>query len=142
MQSHLPEVNGGMPMSLPVEVDSMQGSESLVDARLEGMIEKARDASALLKALSHESRLLMLCMLCKGERTVTEIEHFLGMQQAVVSQQLARLRMDRIVQTRRDGRQIYYSIVDPQLAELISVLYKMYCDPSAAPQPDLREAKA
>lgn len=112
------------------------------DTRLERMIERARDASALLKALSHESRLLMLCMLCQGERTVSEIEHFLGMQQAVVSQQLARLRMDRIVQTRREGRQIYYSIVDPQLAELLSVLYKMYCDPAGKSALDRREQKA
>lgn len=90
---------------------------------------KARAASGLLKALSHETRLLILCILSNGERTVSEIEQFLGLQQAVVSQQLARLRMENILQTRREGRQIYYRIADPQLNELISVLYKMYCEP-------------
>ncbi|KPF45174.1 ArsR/SmtB family transcription factor [Rhizobium sp. G187] len=117
-------------------------AEELTDEQLDGMLVKAREAAALLKALSHESRLLMLCMLCQGERTVGEIEQFLGMQQAVVSQQLARLRMDRIVQARRDGRQIYYSIVDPQLAELLSVLYKMYCEPTAKRDTTGRGTKA
>ncbi|MFN4208623.1 MAG: ArsR/SmtB family transcription factor [Agrobacterium albertimagni] len=97
---------------------------------LDDFLLKARAASGLLKALSHETRLLMLCMLCQGEKTVTEIEQFLGIQQAVVSQQLARLRSEKVVQTRREGRQIYYRIADPQLAELISVLYKMYCGPT------------
>ena len=97
--------------------------------QLEGFMSKARAASTLLKALSHETRLLILCILSQGEKTVGEIEAILGLQQAVVSQQLARLRSEKIVQTRREGRQIYYRIADPQLAELISVLYKMYCGP-------------
>ncbi|MBU2326581.1 MAG: metalloregulator ArsR/SmtB family transcription factor [Alphaproteobacteria bacterium] len=104
----------------------------LTSETLDDFLSKAREASGLLKALSHETRLLMLCMLCQGEKTVSEIEQFLGIQQAVVSQQLARLRGDQVVQTRREGRQIYYRIADPQLAELISVLYKMYCGPKAA----------
>ncbi|THV11712.1 ArsR/SmtB family transcription factor [Rhizobium rhizophilum] len=104
----------------------------LTSETLDDFLSKAREASGLLKALSHETRLLMLCMLCQGEKTVGEIEQFLGIQQAVVSQQLARLRGDQVVQTRREGRQIYYRIADPQLAELISVLYKMYCSPKAA----------
>lgn len=110
----------------------MNETPPLTSEALDDFLSKARAASALLKALSHETRLLMLCMLCEGEKTVTEIEHFLGIQQAVVSQQLSRLRSDKVVQTRRDGRQIYYRIADPQLAELISVLYKMYCGPEAA----------
>ncbi|MBB5275731.1 ArsR/SmtB family transcription factor [Rhizobium rosettiformans] len=107
----------------------MTETPPLTAEALDDFLTKARAASNLLKALSHETRLLMLCMLCQGEKTVTEIEHFLGIQQAVVSQQLARLRSDKVVQTRREGRQIYYRIADPQLAELISVLYKMYCGP-------------
>ena len=108
----------------------MNETPPLTPEALDDFLSKARAASGLLKALSHETRLLMLCMLCQGEKTVTEIEHFLGIQQAVVSQQLARLRSDKVVQTRREGRQIYYRIADPQLAELISVLYKMYCGPA------------
>ncbi|PYB74010.1 ArsR/SmtB family transcription factor [Rhizobium wuzhouense] len=107
----------------------MTETPPLTPQDLDDFLSKARAASALLKALSHETRLLMLCILCQGEKTVGEIEQFLGIQQAVVSQQLARLRSDEVVQTRRSGRQIYYRIADPQLAELISVLYKMYCGP-------------
>lgn len=100
--------------------------------QLESFMSKARAASELLKALSHESRLLILCILSRGEKTVGEIEAILNLQQAVVSQQLARLRMDELVKTRREGRQIYYSIADPGLTDLVSVLYRMYCEPAAA----------
>ena len=100
--------------------------------QLEGFMSKARAASTLLKALSHETRLLILCILSQGEKTVGEIESILGLQQAVVSQQLARLRLERIVTTRRDGRLIYYTITDPSLTALVSVLYGMYCGPKAA----------
>ncbi|MDU0953658.1 MAG: metalloregulator ArsR/SmtB family transcription factor, partial [Bradyrhizobium sp.] len=62
-------------------------------AELEQMIEKAREASEMLKALSHESRLLLLCILSEGEKSVTELEQFLGERQSTVSQQLARLRL-------------------------------------------------
>lgn len=110
----------------------MTETPPLTAEALEDFLSKARAASGLLKALSHETRLLMLCMLCQGEKTVTEIEQFLGIQQAVVSQQLARLRSEKVVQTRREGRQIYYRITDPQLAELISVLCRMYCGPTPA----------
>lgn len=99
--------------------------------QLEGFMSKARAASTLLKALSHETRLLILCILSQGEKTVGEIESILGLQQAVVSQQLARLRLERIVTTRRDGRLIYYNITDPSLTALVSVLYDMYCGPTA-----------
>ncbi|EHS52073.1 transcriptional regulator, ArsR family [Rhizobium sp. PDO1-076] len=110
--------------------EQVVGGGELADFR-----SKARAASGLLKALSHETRLLILCMLSREEKTVSEIEKLLGLQQAVVSQQLARLRADKILETRRDGRQIYYRIADPQLNELISVLYKMYCEPGPGAVP-------
>lgn len=97
--------------------------------RLDDFMSKARAASTLLKALSHETRLLILCILSRGEKTVGEIEAILGLQQAVVSQQLARLRAEHLVRTRREGRMIFYRIGDPALNELVSVLYKMYCEP-------------
>lgn len=103
--------------------------------QLEGFMSKARAASTLLKALSHETRLLILCILSQGEKTVGEIESILGLQQAVVSQQLARLRLERIVTTRRDGRLIYYNITDPSLTALVSVLYDMYCGTNAGAVP-------
>ncbi|MGF0539610.1 ArsR/SmtB family transcription factor [Agrobacterium sp. ES01] len=97
--------------------------------QLEEFMGRAREASELLKALSHESRLLILCILSRGERTVGEIEKILNMQQAIVSQQLARLRMEDLVKTRRDGRQIFYSIANPNVNDIVSLLYQMYCKP-------------
>lgn len=68
---------------------------------------RARDASDFLKAMSHESRLLLLCLLAERERSVTELEEILSLRQANVSQQLARLRLDGLVDTRRDGKAVY-----------------------------------
>ncbi|MBZ0146662.1 MAG: metalloregulator ArsR/SmtB family transcription factor, partial [Pseudorhodoplanes sp.] len=73
------------------------------------LLENAREASDFLKALSHEARLVILCLLSEGEKSVTEIEHILDLRQPAVSQQLARLRADNLVDTRRDGKNIYYS---------------------------------
>lgn len=94
---------------------------------LESLLENARTAAAVLKALSHESRLLLLCVLSDGERSVGELEDLLRMRQSAVSQQLARLRFDGLVKTRRDGKTIYYSIADPNARRIIGVLYEIYC---------------
>ncbi|MGG7516941.1 ArsR/SmtB family transcription factor [Allorhizobium undicola] len=88
---------------------------------------KAATAATLLKALSHESRLLILCILGQGEKTVGQLEDILGLQQAIVSQQLARLRLDNLVNSRREGRQIYYSVADPVAGELVAMLHRLYC---------------
>ena len=88
---------------------------------------QARKASELLKALSHETRLLILCNLNDGEKTVGELENALGLQQAVVSQQLARLRADDLVKTRREGRQIFYRIADPNVRLVVGALYQGFC---------------
>jgi ArsR family transcriptional regulator, virulence genes transcriptional regulator len=88
-------------------------------------------AATLLKALSHEARLLILCILAEGERTVTEIEAVLGMQQAVVSQHLARLRMENLVTTRREGRLIRYMLVDSEIRAVIGSLHQAFCGKAA-----------
>ena len=93
------------------------------------LLEQARKASDLLKALSHESRLLILCLLVEGEKSVSELEDIMKMPQAAVSQQLARLRFDRLVNTRRDGRVIYYSIMSAEVSSVISTLYELFCAP-------------
>ena len=77
---------------------------------LQKLADKAHEASDLLKALAHQTRLLILCILSEGEKTVGEIEDILGIQQAMVSQQLARLRLEGLVNTRREGRLVYYSM--------------------------------
>ncbi|MCB1463686.1 MAG: winged helix-turn-helix transcriptional regulator [Nitratireductor sp.] len=93
------------------------------------LMEQARKASDMLKALSHETRLLILCILAEGEKSVSELEEILSMPQATVSQQLARLRFDRLVNARRDGRMIYYSIADEEVSSVIATLYELFCRP-------------
>ena len=93
------------------------------------LIAKARKASELMKALSHEGRLLMLCLLAEGEKTVTEIGDIMDMPQAGVSQQLARLRLDGLVAARRDGRSIHYSIASKDAQAILSTLHGIYCGP-------------
>ncbi|OXT00441.1 transcriptional regulator [Notoacmeibacter marinus] len=95
-------------------------------------LKNARRAADFLKALSHESRLIILCILSQGEKSVSELETILNMPQAAVSQQLARLRADDLVDTRRDGRMIYYSIADPQTSTLIELIYNMFCEDNTA----------
>ncbi|HUH49027.1 MAG TPA: metalloregulator ArsR/SmtB family transcription factor [Mycoplana sp.] len=94
--------------------------------------DQAKKASRFLKALSHETRLLILCLLTEGEKAVGEIEAILGLPQAVVSQQLARLRQDQIVVTRRDGRQVFYSLADENVTAIMGTLYEAFCQPMAA----------
>ena len=98
-------------------------------AELEQMVEKAREASEMLKALSHESRLLLLCILAESEKSVMELEQFLGERQSTVSQQLARLRLDRLVTTRRDGKTIYYSLASDDVRKILTAIYDVYCEP-------------
>ena len=94
------------------------------------LLDTARKASDLLKALSHETRLLILCLLSEGEKSVSELEEIMNMPQAAVSQQLARLRFDRLVTTRRDGRMVYYSLADDEVSQLIGMVYEFFCKPA------------
>jgi len=98
------------------------------------LIAKARQATDMLKALSHEGRLLILCLLADGERSVSEIEQAMAMPQAAVSQQLARLRQDGLVTARREGRSIYYTIASKNVTKLISALHDMLQGQDRAPQ--------
>jgi DNA-binding transcriptional ArsR family regulator len=93
------------------------------------MITNAQEASEFLKALSHEARLVILCLLVEGEKSVAEIEEMLSLRQPAVSQQLARLRADDLVQTRRDGKNIYYSLARPEVREIIAALHAAFCKP-------------
>lgn len=105
---------------------------SCVAMPAEDMVEKAQDASNFLKALAHEGRLLILCYLSSGEKSVTELEQLLGSRQAAVSQQLARLRLEGLVTCRREGKAIYYSLGDPKAARMIGLVYEMFCGAEAA----------
>lgn len=96
---------------------------------LDQLMTKARKASEFLKALSHESRLIVLCLLAERERSVSELEQILALRQPTVSQQLARLRLDGLVTTRREGKAILYSLANEDVRQVISVLYSIYCAP-------------
>lgn len=96
--------------------------------KLEQLMKNARSASDFLKALSHENRLLLLCLLSERERSVGELEQILSLRQPTVSQQLARLRYDDLVTTRRDGKTIYYSIANENVRQIITVIYDMFCE--------------
>jgi len=90
----------------------------------------AATASGFLKALGHDGRLMILCYLTTGPKSVTELENLLSARQAVVSQQLARLRLEGMVSARREGQAIFYSILDPKVREILDVLYRLFCDPN------------
>ena len=88
--------------------------------------EQSEKASALLKALANEKRLMIVCILCKGEKNVGELEQFIGLSQSALSQHLARLRRDGIVDTRREAQTIYYSIKDKTVPKLLECLAQIY----------------
>ena len=102
-------------------------SKKVANDNMSEMQEHARAARDLLKALGHETRLMILCLLSEGEKSVGELEILMGLRQPSVSQQLARLRADGLVATRRDGRTIYYSIGSDEAAQVVALLYDLYC---------------
>lgn len=83
-------------------------------------------ATALLKALSNEKRLLVVCELYKGEKSVGELEEIVDLSQSALSQHLARLRKDGIVKTRREAQTIYYSLEGAATNEILQCLYDIY----------------
>ena len=87
----------------------------------------ATKASGLLKALANPDRLLLLCQLTQGEHCVSEMEGLLGILQPTLSQQLGVLRQEGLVTTRREGKQIFYSIASSEAAAVLQVLYQLYC---------------
>lgn len=102
-------------------------SADMSDDDMDLMMESACDASNMLKALSHEGRLMILCHLVTGEKSVTELEELLSARQAAVSQQLARLRLEGLVTPRRDGKTIYYSLTDDRPRRILEVIYDLFC---------------
>ncbi len=102
------------------------------------MAARAAEAAAFLKTLAHEGRLMILCHLATGERSVGELEDLLNMRQAAVSQLLARLREDGVVSARRSGRTVFYQLANETTTQVIGMLHKIYCgadDAHAADQP-------
>ncbi len=92
-------------------------------------VAKAGDAAALLKALAHEARLMVLCQLAGGEHSAGALQEASGLSQSALSQHLARLREEGLVDTRRDAQTIYYRLLDPNVARLLDTLAAIYCPP-------------
>ena len=109
-----------MASGAPIQTNT----DSLV---MDESIEGAAEAAAFLKALAHPARLKILCWLADGERSVGELERLLAERQAAVSQQLSRLREDNLVTTRREGKQIFYSLAGSDAEEIIRILYDRFC---------------
>ncbi|MES2280716.1 MAG: metalloregulator ArsR/SmtB family transcription factor [Pseudomonadota bacterium] len=93
----------------------------------ERLRQAAGHAVGVLKMLANEDRLLLLCQLSQGERCVSELEEQLGIRQPTLSQQLGVLRNEGLVNTRRDGKNIYYSVASPAALDILAVLYRLYC---------------
>ena len=110
-----------MELNLPRPELRTHGNE------LDRMADNAKRASAFLKALAHESRLMILCILADGEKSVGELEQELGLRQPTVSQQLARLRADGLVATRREGKVINYSLASEEARVVIGAVYEVFC---------------
>jgi DNA-binding transcriptional ArsR family regulator len=101
--------------------------KNMCAADLDKMMTNAQLASNFLKAISHEGRLMILCHLASGEKSVTELEELLSSRQAAVSQQLSRLRLEGLVTPRREGKTIYYSLTDERPKQIMEVVYDLFC---------------
>ncbi|MHA6346593.1 ArsR/SmtB family transcription factor [Roseivivax sp. CAU 1761] len=91
------------------------------------MVRQACDAADFLKTLGHEGRLLILCHLATGEKSVGELERLLSARQSAVSQQLTRLRLEGLIEPRRDGKTVYYSLTDDKPRKIIELVYELFC---------------
>lgn len=98
-----------------------------MNIRPEAMKKNARAASTLLGAMANEKRLMILCMLVKGERSVSELAEFLDARQSTVSQHLALLRKDGFVTSRRDAQTQLYSLTGNEARSVLQTLYGLYC---------------
>ena len=92
----------------------------------------ADEVSSLMKVLSNRNRLLLLCQLVEGEKSVGELAILLGLREQAVSQQLGLLRRDGLVGNRRDGQSIYYKLDRPDVLKLMEFLYNTYCGPDGS----------
>jgi DNA-binding transcriptional ArsR family regulator len=100
------------------------------------MQEYAADAAGLMKALGNESRLMILCVLAEGERSVSDLNTIVPLSQSALSQQLARLRQQGLVKTRRESQTIYYSLEHGPADRVITLLHDIYCGQDECSQQD------
>lgn len=91
------------------------------------MLENVNAATVFLKRLAHPSRLMVVCALVDGERSVRELEDGLSLRQPALSQQLAELRESGLIASRKDSRSVYYRLADDRIAGFVGVLHDMFC---------------
>ncbi|MGR3563538.1 MAG: ArsR/SmtB family transcription factor [Heliomarina sp.] len=94
---------------------------------MDRMMRNATRASNFLKTIGHEGRMMILCHLVSGEKSVMELEELLSARQAAVSQQLSRLRLEGLVTPRREGKTIYYALTDDRPRKIMEVVYDLFC---------------
>lgn len=92
---------------------------------------KVDEATGFLKKLANRDRLLVVCALVEGERSVRELEDLLDIRQPGLSQQLAELRSARMIEGRKEGKAVFYSLSDPKVRAMVSTMYDLFCGPDA-----------
>jgi ArsR family transcriptional regulator, virulence genes transcriptional regulator len=102
-------------------------SRTKSQAALATMEAKAADASRLLTAMANAKRLMVLCHLLQGEKSVGQLAQIVDLSQAALSQHLGKMRALDLVNTRRDGQTIYYSLASAQVREVLETLYRLFC---------------
>ena len=109
----------------------MTDDATTVELDLPAMRAHAGEAVTMLKLLGNEDRLMLLCQLTEGERTVGELEQHTGIGQPTLSQQLGVLRRDGLVQTRREGKFIWYQLADDRALQLMQAIHRLFCKQGA-----------
>jgi|SRR5690554_2268121 DNA-binding transcriptional ArsR family regulator len=112
-------------MSQKPSLDQNTGAKAGIN--LQSMRAHAGEATAMLKLLGNEDRLMLLCQIALQERTVSELETLTGINQPTLSQQLGILRRKGLVSTRRDGKYIWYQLADERALKLMQVVYQLFC---------------
>jgi len=96
---------------------------------LDALEAKAEEASTLLGAMANAKRLMVMCNLLEGEKSVGELADIVGLSPAALSQHLGKMRALRLVETRRDGQTIHYRLASEAVREILETLYRLYCAP-------------
>ncbi len=115
--------------ALPNDLNTARTSHAVQGARIEldAMTSSATIAAQFLRCIANPHRLMVLCHLTHGEASVGQLERELGIRQAHLSQQLARLRQDGLVTTRRDSRTIYYALGSDAARDVVGLIYRLFC---------------
>ena len=115
-------------MASPSAPDAPTSADDKTAGMSDRMMQNAKRTSEFLKSLSHPLRLVILCRLVEGEANVGQLEAKAGLPQAIVSKQLANLRAAGLVEFRREGREIYYSLSHDHTRRILMALYEEFCD--------------